>query len=44
MSRGFSQKDAMKLLVLARFTHIIDRMELDELKEEVLAEIDKRLD
>ena len=44
MSRGFSQKDAMKLLVLSRFTHIIDRMELDELKEEVLAEIDKRLD
>lgn len=44
MSRGFSQKEALKLLVKARFTHIIDRIEEKELREEILAEIDKRLD
>jgi Fe-S cluster assembly protein SufD len=44
MSRGFSQKEAMKLIVKAKFSHIIDRIEQEELKEEVLAEIDKRLD
>ncbi|WP_455717390.1 SufB/SufD family protein [Anaerosporobacter sp.] len=44
LSRGFSQKEAMKLIVKARFSHIIDRIEQEELKEEVLAEIDKRLD
>ena len=44
MSRGFSQKEAMKLIVKARFSHIIERIELETLKEEVLAEIDKRLD
>lgn len=44
MSRGFSQNEAMKLIVKARFSHIIERIELEELKEEVLAEIDKRLD
>lgn len=44
MSRGFSQKEAMKLIVKAKFSHIIDRIDQEELKEEVLAEIDKRLD
>lgn len=44
MSRGFSQKEAMKLIVKAKFSRIIEQIELEELKEEVLAEIDKRLD
>lgn len=44
MSRGLSKKEAMKLIVKARFSHIIDRIEQEELKEEVLAEIDKRLE
>lgn len=44
MSRGFSQKEAMKLIVKARFSHIIEQIENEALIEEVLAEIDKRLD
>lgn len=44
MSRGFSQKEAMKLIVKAKFSRIIERIGLEALKEEVLAEIDKRLD
>ncbi len=44
MTRGFSQKEAMKLIVKAKFSHIIERIEQEELREEILAEIDKRLD
>ena len=44
MSRGFSLKEAMKLMVRAKFNKILKNIKNEELKEEVLIEIDKRLD
>ena len=44
MSRGFDYKEAMKLIVRARFNRIIDKIENEDLKNEVLDEIDARLD
>ena len=43
MSRGFELKDAMKLMVRARFNKILQNIKDEELKEEILEEIDKRL-
>ena len=44
MSRGFSLKEAMKLLVRARFNKILENIENEVLREEILNEIDRRLD
>lgn len=44
MSRGFELKEAMKLMVRARFNQILEKIEKKELREEILQEIDKRLD
>lgn len=44
MSRGFELKEAMKLMVRARFNKILVNIKNEELKEEVLSEIDRRLD
>ena len=44
MSRGFELKEAMKLMVRARFNKILENVENEDLKEEVLQEIDERLD
>ena len=44
MSRGFELKEAMKLMVRARFNKILTNIENQELKNEILNEIDKRLD
>ena len=44
MSRGFELKEAMKLMVRARFNQILEKIEHEELREEILQEIDKRLD
>ncbi len=44
MSRGFDQKEAMKLMVRAKFNKILDNIQNQELKDEVLQEIDKRID
>lgn len=44
MSRGFELKEAMKLIVRARFNQILEKIEKKELREEILQEIDKRLD
>ena len=44
MSRGFELKEAMKLMVRARFNQILEKIENDELREEILQEIDKWLD
>ena len=44
MSRGFTLNEAMKLMVRARFNKILESIENEDLKEEVLQEIDKRLD
>ena len=41
MSRGFSEKEAMKLLVKAKLTPIIEKIEKQELKQEILSQIDK---
>ena len=44
MSRGFELKEAIKLMVRARFNQILEKIENKELKEEILQEIDRRLD
>ena len=44
MSRGFELKEAMKLMVRAKFNKILDNVKNTELKEQILEEIDKRLD
>ena len=44
MSRGFELKEAMKLMVRARFNKILEKIENENLREEILQEIDKRLD
>lgn len=44
MSRGFELKEAMKLMVRARFNQILENIEDEELKNEILEEINKRLD
>ena len=44
MSRGFELKEAMKLMVRAKFNKILDNIDDEELKGKVIGEIDKRLD
>ena len=44
MSRGFDEKSAMKLIVRAKFNKILETIKLQELKNEILYDIDKRLD
>ena len=44
LSRGFSEKEAEKLIVRAKFNRIIDKIKDEEYKEELIEEIDKRLD
>ncbi len=44
MSRGFEYKEAMKLMVRAKFNKILNSIKNEELKNEISYEIDKRLD
>ena len=44
MSRGFELKEAMKLMVRARFNKILNNIKNEELKNQILEEIDNRLD
>lgn len=44
MSRGLSYKEAIKLMVKARFNKILERIKEEEIKNEVLEEIDRILD
>lgn len=44
MSRGFELKEAMKLMVRAKFNKILENIENEDLREEILKEIDRRLD
>lgn len=44
MSRGFELKEAQKLLVRANFNRILDTIKDEELKDQILKEIDRRLD
>lgn len=43
MSRGFDKVQAMKLLVRAKFNKIIEQIENESLKNEILYEIENRL-
>lgn len=44
MSRGFELKEAMKLMVRARFNKILENIQDESLKQEILEQIDRRLD
>ena len=44
MSRGFELKEAMKLMVRAKFNKILTNVKNENLKNEILEEIDCRLD
>ena len=44
MTRGISYKEAVKLIVKSKFNKIIERILDEELKNEILSVIDKRLD
>lgn len=44
MSRGFSVKEAMKLVVKSRFNNILENVKNEDLKDEILSNIDRRLD
>ena len=44
MSRGFDHKAAMKLMVRARFNKILESIKNQAIKNEIIYEIDKRLD
>lgn len=44
MSRGIEKNEAIKLLVKANFNQIIERIEDEELKNQVINEIEERLD
>ena len=43
MTRGLSYKEAVRLLVKANFNKIIEGIQDEEVKTEILQEIDKRL-
>lgn len=43
MSRGFTQKEANKLIVRAKFDKIIENIENEELKCQIAKEIDEKL-
>lgn len=44
MSRGIEYKEAIKLIVRARFHKIIESIKDEDVKQEILQEIDRRLD
>lgn len=44
MSRGFDLKEAMKLMVKAKFNKILENINNEELRNEIIYEIDSRLD
>ena len=43
MSRGFEKKDALRLLVKAKFNKILQEIKNEEIRAELLDEIDKRI-
>lgn len=44
MSRGFDIKEAMKLMVRAKFNKILENIKNEDLKNQIINEIDKKLD
>ena len=43
MSRGIEQKEAMKMIVRARFNNILKNIDNEELKIKILNKIDEKL-
>ena len=43
MSRGLNEKEAIKLIVRARFNKILERIKDEELLKEIVQELDNRL-
>ena len=43
MSRGFTKKEATKMLVRAKYNQIIEKLQDSSLRNEIIAEIDRRL-
>lgn len=43
-SRGFTIKEAMKLMVRAKFNRILETIKNEEIRSEIISEINKRLD
>ena len=43
MSRGLNEKEAVKLIVRARFNKILERIKDEELLKDIVHEIDNRL-
>lgn len=43
MSRGFELKEAMKLMVRAKFNKILENIKDEELRNQILNKIDERL-
>lgn len=43
MTRGLSKKDAQRLIVRAQFNSALEKIENEEVKNEIFAEIDKRI-
>ena len=43
MTRGFNKKDAQKMLVKAGFNEILSKIETEDLKNEILTNVDKIL-
>ena len=44
MTRGFDLKDAMKLVVKAKFDKILENIEDAKLKKEIIGKIDEKID
>jgi Fe-S cluster assembly scaffold protein SufB len=44
MSRGFKLKEALKLMVRAKFNKILENIDDEKLREEILFNIDKKID
>lgn len=44
MSRGFSEKEAMKLMVRAKFNKVLEKIKNEGMKEFILQKIDEKLD
>lgn len=44
MSRGFSEKEAMKLMVRAKFNKILEKIKEEDFKELILQKMDEKLD
>ena len=44
MSRGLSYKESIKLIVRAKFNKLLEKIEDENTKDEIISEIDKRLE